>query len=85
MKASESPYDFSRIDTDNFPCRETGLNYAQSLIVFVAPEGGNDDRMIGNIEISIRAGQALVFVEVFGWHGQFHYIQLFAIDEAHLF
>jgi hypothetical protein len=85
MEASQSPNDLGGINAYNLSAGEAGLNDVERFVVLIALEGGYNHSMIRNIEIGIGTWQALVFIQVFLWHGQFHHVELFAIQEAHLF
>src|SRR5258708_10085767 len=85
MKTSQSPDNLRTIDPDDPSPGKTVGKDPQRLFIPVTTKSRHDHRFIGNIEISIRGGQALVLLNDSCRHWQLDNIYLFAVQYTHFF
>lgn len=85
MEAAEAPDDVGGVDADNLAGGETGFEDVGGLVVGDAAVGGEDDFVVGDIEVGVGGGEALVVVKDHVGHGQFDDVGLLAVGETALF
>src|SRR5580765_3818217 len=72
VNRSQSPNQFRAIDPDHAPFREFFLKDIESDGIIGTPESGDEDNLIGDIEIGIAGRQSLTLLLDETRHGQFH-------------
>ena len=82
METTETPDDIGGIDADDFTVGETGFEDVGSCVVGEAAVGGEDDFVVGDVEIGIAGREPLVVVEDHVGHGKLHDSRLLTIGKA---
>ena len=79
MKTPQPPYNVSGINTYHLSAGKAGSYRIQGLIILTAQIGGNNDRCICDIKVSIGRWQSLILVNDHLRHRQLYNIKLLSI------
>ncbi len=82
MQSPQSPDQVHRVNPDDRAVGKEFAENAQRDSILGVVEGGNQNRSVGNIEISVTGGKANALEEQRVWHGQIDYLQSRAILQA---
>ena len=84
MKGSEAPDEVYGVDSDDLASGETLGEEVEGVAVVGVVEGGDEDDGVGDVEVGVAGGEALVFEEDGFGHGEFADVEGLAVEVAGL-
>ena len=84
VEGAEAPDEVDGVDADDFAVGEAGGDDVEGVAVVGVVEGGDEDQAVGDVEVGVAGGEALVFEEDRRGHGEFDYFEgsVFEVAEA---
>lgn len=71
MEGAEAPDEVYGVDADDVAGGEAGGDGVERTAVVGVVEGGDEDRVVGDVEVGVAGGEALAFEDDRGGHGEF--------------
>lgn len=80
MECAEAPDQVYGVDADDFACGKAGGDDVEGMAVVGVVEGGDQNEVIGDVEVGVACGEALAFEDDGGGHGQFDDVERLALQ-----
>ena len=82
MEGAEAPDEIDGVDADDVAVGEAGSDGVEGVTVVGIVEGGDEDEVVGDVEVGVAGGQALALEGDGRGHGEFDDLEGLAAQVA---